>query len=241
MLDGLEAEGVGVRHVERRRGETTAQSVVLVSRDTASRALLTRPGPTLRELPAGYDWVHCDQAGYPAAQAGRARAGRLSLDDGNAVAGFVPAGVDLYVPTAEVLLRRFGAAGDGGVLALLDAARAATVEGVGAVVVTRGGEGAVALDPAGDELVVPAVDVPVESTLGAGDVFHGAMLAALALGHGFAGSVRLAVVCAGLSCRGLDGRSAIPGLAETLRLTTTTTTTSAGRPATVPATQKGRP
>jgi sugar/nucleoside kinase (ribokinase family) len=51
-------------------------------------------------------------------------------------------------------------------------------------------------------------------TLGAGDVFHGAILAALCLGKSLAEATRWANACAALSCRGLDGQSMAPRRAE---------------------------
>ena len=52
------------------------------------------------------------------------------------------------------------------------------------------------------------------STLGAGDVFHGALLAGLVQGRPLRETLELANTAAALSCRALDGRSAIPTLAE---------------------------
>jgi sugar/nucleoside kinase (ribokinase family) len=52
------------------------------------------------------------------------------------------------------------------------------------------------------------------STLGAGDVFHGALLAWLVRGEPLAEALRAANTAASLSCRALDGRSAIPTLDE---------------------------
>jgi sulfofructose kinase len=52
--------------------------------------------------------------------------------------------------------------------------------------------------------------VEVVSTLGAGDVFHGALLAAVRRGYLLPDCLAYANVVAALSCRGLDGRSAIP-------------------------------
>ena len=47
-------------------------------------------------------------------------------------------------------------------------------------------------------------------TLGAGDVFHGALLACLVRGLELRPALERANRCAALSCRALDGRSAIP-------------------------------
>jgi sulfofructose kinase len=52
------------------------------------------------------------------------------------------------------------------------------------------------------------------STLGAGDVFHGALLAYLVRGALLRDALAAANGAAALSCRALDGRSAIPTLDE---------------------------
>ena len=59
-------------------------------------------------------------------------------------------------------------------------------------------------------VVLPGFPVDAVSTLGAGDVFHGALLACLSRGLALRDSLVRANACAALSCRGLDGRSAIP-------------------------------
>ena len=77
-------------------------------------------------------------------------------------------------------------------------------------VVTRGAGGCTAY--VGDEVIdVPGERVSgVVSTLGAGDVFHGALLAARVRGLDWRNACVVANRAAALSCRALDGRSAIP-------------------------------
>jgi sugar/nucleoside kinase (ribokinase family) len=77
-------------------------------------------------------------------------------------------------------------------------------------VITRGADGCTAY--VGDERVdIPGHPVAgVVSTLGAGDVFHGALLAALVRGLDLTDALTKANAAAALSCRALDGRSAIP-------------------------------
>ena len=75
---------------------------------------------------------------------------------------------------------------------------------------TRGADGCTAYAD-GETIDVAGHPVEVVSTLGAGDVFHGALLACLA--RGLAARATRCVranACAALSCRALDGRSAIP-------------------------------
>jgi sugar/nucleoside kinase (ribokinase family) len=57
---------------------------------------------------------------------------------------------------------------------------------------------------------VDSLDDDLVSTLGAGDVFHGALLAELARDAPLADALSVANHVAALSCRALDGRSAIP-------------------------------
>jgi len=52
------------------------------------------------------------------------------------------------------------------------------------------------------------------STLGAGDVFHGALVAQLIHGYGLQEAMHRANAAASLSCRGLDGQSMIPTLTQ---------------------------
>ena len=77
-----------------------------------------------------------------------------------------------------------------------------------------GADGGTANTPAGETLDVPGFPVDVVSTLGAGDVFHGALLACLDRGLPLRDALVRANACAALSCRALDGRSAIPTIAE---------------------------
>ena len=62
----------------------------------------------------------------------------------------------------------------------------------GAVVVKRGADGAFAVGPDAEQLTVPAAEVPVVDTVGAGDAFDGALLVALSQGRPFGDAVRFA-------------------------------------------------
>lgn len=205
VIAQLEAEGVGTRFIERHGGLATAQSLILVCEEDASRVIVTRPAAVTPSVPDGFEWVHVDQAGYPALGPGPYPF-KVSVDDGNPVPGFTADGIDLYAPTVAVLTDRF----PGTVEA---AGRAARSAGATAVVATDGANGSFIFDDESTDHV-PAYAVRALSTLGAGDVFHGALLAAVALGRDLPEAVRMANACAAMSCRGLDGRSAIPSLLE---------------------------
>ena len=175
--------GVETVHIPGRMVEST----ILVHEST--RAILTESPPSFT-CPAdaleGADWVHVDHVGYDAVPA--FMKARVSVDGGFPIPELDMSRIDLYSPPAD-----------------LDDGRRAKL-----TVVTRGADGCTAYTEDG-ELDVPGR--PVEdlvSTLGAGDVFHGALLAALARGLELRQALEKANVAAALSCRALDGRSAIP-------------------------------
>jgi sugar/nucleoside kinase (ribokinase family) len=213
IIEGLVAEGIDVSGVTRAAGARSAASVIVVDRARGTRAICARPGPDVdisrgANLIDSAEWVHADHLGWSAVShlvaPTATRRPKLSIDGGNAIPGFTPAGVDLYVPTVEALQRVYGEATPDG---LLDAAMR---DGARRVVATAGAGGSYAVDSAGERAYAPARQVRVLSTLGAGDVFHGALVAAhtrdLPLGH----ALEYANTVAALSCLGLDGRSAIP-------------------------------
>jgi sulfofructose kinase len=221
VVAGLSAEGVDTSGVRRVRPARTGASVVVVDRGRGTRAICNRPAPPLeldtdqQRVLSGAAWLHVDHVGWRAVadpirltNVGRPR---VSVDAGNPIPGFMPKGVDLYVPTVQTLLRVFG---DRSPDDLLDAALA---EGARAVVATRGDAGSIAATSGGERCSAPGYPVEVVSTLGAGDVFHGALLAATIRGYALPDCLAYANAVAALSCRGLDGRSAIPTHDEAVR------------------------
>lgn len=218
VIDGLEAEGVDVSGISVAAGESTAASVVIVDRSRGTRAICNRPAPRI-DVSAGADLiaaaplVHVDHAGWePVHRAGLVTdAGRLSVDAGNPVTGFDSRGVGLYVPTVEALRRIHGES-----LSVDELLAASVAQGCLTVVATDGAHGSHALTATGERAHAPGHAVEVVSTLGAGDVFHGALVAAVVRGLPLAEQLAFANATAALSCRGLDGRSQIPYLPEVL-------------------------
>jgi sugar/nucleoside kinase (ribokinase family) len=219
VLDGLAAEGVDVSGVTVAPGVATAASVVVVDRQRGSRAICNRPAPRIdisagAELIAAAPVVHADHAGWqPVHESGLLREGQvLSVDAGNDIPGFDARGVGLYVPTVEALERLHGERPVDELLAL------ALEQGCDVVVATDGSRGSHALAADGRRAYAAAHAVEVLSTLGAGDVFHGALVAAVVRGLPVPEQLAFANVTAALSCRGLDGRSRIPQLPEVLQV-----------------------
>jgi sulfofructose kinase len=213
IVAGLEAEGVDTSAVIREPGVKTGASVIVVSRATESRAIVTRPVPPV-SFPAGsrfFDllasaaWVHVDHLGWNAVAGAGADGLKISVDAGNPIPSFSPRGVALYVPTIERLRAEYGEDLSPG-----DLLGKAVDDGASAVVATAGSEGAWVLERGGEPVHVPATPATIVSTLGAGDVYHGALLAAVAAGLPLVDAAAFAGRTAAASCAGLDGRSMIP-------------------------------
>ncbi|MGQ9732263.1 MAG: PfkB family carbohydrate kinase [Candidatus Zipacnadales bacterium] len=102
----------------------------------------------------------------------------------------------------------------------LDTCRALQELGPPTVVVTLGERGCMAVEE-DTVLCVPAFDVPVVDTTGAGDVFHGAFAYGLALGKPLAENLRFASAAAALSCRALGGRAGLATMDEVEELLAT--------------------
>lgn len=225
IRQALADEGVEVSGLRVVPGGRSASSVIVVDADTGRRAIAASGGVTVAprlgdeafERCGSAQWIHVDQAGYPAAAVLR-RAGiqtPVSLDAGNPVPGLDLAQVTLYSPN-ETALRAQLETED-----TEEALRRSLDAGARTAVVTRGAAGSLAAErddavPGGVRLVsAPVPDAgPVRSTLGAGDVFHGAILAAFSEGQPLKEALSYANAAAALSCRTLDGRTGIPRASE---------------------------
>ena len=202
---GLEQEGVDVSELAAVPGARSPQSSILVGGEGRSIVHFRGDAPVLpseraHRLCRDAAWVHVDHVGYAVTP----RAVRLSIDGGNPIDGLDLAGVALYGPTEIQLREQFGSAED------------ALAAGADLVVVTSGAGGSTAYTTDGT-IEVPGHPVEAVSTLGAGDVFHGALLAQLVRDVPLPDALAFANECAALSCRALDGRSAIPTLEEVAR------------------------
>jgi sulfofructose kinase len=221
IRDGLADEGVDVRGL-RLDATRSPVSAILVESATGLRALAPYLGDgvpivlgddDLRAC-AGATWVHVDELGIPVLAA-LETAGihtPVSVDDGTGRPVIDFDRVALYGPTAPVLAARFPAA------SLEASAEACLRAGPSLVVATLGADGSAAAQRSDGEgalhVRAPAFEVEAVSTLGAGDVFHGGLLAALLDDRPIGEALRFANAVSAMSCRALDGRSAIPSRVE---------------------------
>lgn len=220
----LHEDGVDTALLVTRDDEPTPTTVIISDEATCSRSIINHPvtgharvAPTGAMLRAAEQarYVHLDHAAFPAVAAEllpRCRAaGVLSSFDAGVevpdIEQFLPL-LDIFVATRSQLAALTGEPDPHRALALLRAA------GPPVVAATLGDEGSIGLDAGGALVVSPAFRVEVADTTGAGDVFHGAFLFALAQGWDMARTLRFANAAAALSCRAIGGRTGCPTLAQ---------------------------
>lgn len=196
----------------------TAGSVIVASREQSTRAISTRQ--PLKQQPLNLKaknlarqarWLHVDHVGVAQlTDAGLVRGTGpfISFDAGYGAEEFDASKVDLFVPTDRQIASRYPN---------LDFASALEKDSTNAgntVVATQGPVGSTAFSKETGLVFAPGFKIEVKSTLGAGDVFHGALVAQLILGHPLQEAMRRANAVAALSCRGLDAQSMIPTTTE---------------------------
>lgn len=87
-------------------------------------------------------------------------------------------------------------------------------QGVGAVVLTLGADGAKVYGSAADPMHQRSLPIEAVDTTGAGDAFNGALAWSLASGYGLEEAVRLATAAGALACRALGARASLPDREE---------------------------
>lgn len=210
----LESEGVDTRWLRVDEDFSTPRTIAIVESESDTRALIAQsyPSPQLADIPVdSSQWLHLDQVGYaPAMRAIELSQSKVnvSLDAGNPIHDLTLRRIDLYVPTISALLTRYPEQ------TVKEALQSASREGPRLVAATDGARGVWIVD-AGQLQHVPAFHVNVVSTLGAGDVFHGAILAGVLNGLPLKDAALRASAIAAISCRALDGRTGIPVKRET--------------------------
>jgi sulfofructose kinase len=210
--EGVDTSGISI-------GTTaTAGSVIVASKEHSARAISTRQpvaqaamNEAAKKLIASAQWVHVDHVGIKRldeAGISRGKGPQISFDAGYGVETFDPILVDLFVPTDRQMALRYPG------IDLAVALENDSMKAGNTVVATQGSAGSAGFSPETGLVTAPGFRVDVTSTLGAGDVFHGALVAQLTQGHPLQEAMRRANAVAALSCRGLDGQSKIPTTPE---------------------------
>jgi sulfofructose kinase len=208
----VDTSGISVGQV------ATAGSVIVASRKNSARAISTRQpvvqspiNESAKKLISSATWLHVDHVGIKQiAEAGftRGTGPQISFDAGYGVQDFDASCVDLFVPTdRQMALRHPG-------VALSIALENDSTKAGNTVVATQGSAGSSGFSPETGLVNARGFKIGVTSTLGAGDVFHGALIAQVIQGFELSEALRRANAVAALSCRGLDGQSMIPSTEE---------------------------
>ncbi|UFN51204.1 1-phosphofructokinase [Roseomonas sp. OT10] len=149
-------------------------------------------------------------------------AGRLVLLDssGKALETALAGGADVIKPNRDELAALLGRPLPDRA-SLVEAARALRAQGIGRVVVSAGGEGALFALPDATLWAVPP-KVPLTTTVGAGDAMVAGLVAALARGLSAEDTARLATACGAAAVsrppEGLPDRATIERLAAAVRI-----------------------
>ncbi|MDR0400037.1 MAG: carbohydrate kinase family protein [Treponema sp.] len=210
-------------------GTSSPYSIAISERELGTRMFIVKRGttPPLRPEDVDLDYIagakilHLetgDPASLAAAEFARKKGITVTVDAG----GFTEERVKL-IPYVDVLIasdmfyngmfkkdknapKKEGEALDAEYRENIEKLRAM---GPKVVWVTRGAAGCVGLVE-GEHIQVPTFDVPVKDTTGAGDVFHGAYIAAMLEGLPHRECARYANAVSSIKCMFVGGRTGIP-------------------------------
>ena len=210
--EGVDTSGVSVG------ATSTAGSVIVASKENSARAISTRQpvvqapiNDAAKKLIESAQWLHVDHVGIKRLGemgVSRGKGPQISFDAGYGVESFDPIAVDLFVPTDRQMALRYPG------VELAAALASDSLKAGNAVVATQGSEGSTGFSAETGLVTAYGFKVDVTSTLGAGDVFHGALVAQIIHGHHLQEAMRRANAVAALSCRGLDTQSMVPTSTE---------------------------
>ena len=210
--EGVDTSGISVGT------SATSGSVIVASKEHSERAISTRQpmvqapiNEAAKKLIRQAQWVHVDHVGITRLTElgiSRGNGPLISFDAGYGVEAFDPITVDLFVPTDRQMALRYPG------IDLAVALENDSMKAGNTVVATQGSAGSAGFSPETGLVTAPGFTVDVMSTLGAGDVFHGALVAQLIHGFSLQEAMLRANAVAALSCTGLDGQSKIPTTIE---------------------------
>lgn len=221
-LEDFERHGIACQ-VKVRKGETTALSFVLSDQETQGRSILYHPGTcsrlTVPELPmallreTGYFYLAwMDDTVLQAASVVKEAGGKVFVDADRPLPELMEhiACYDIFVASEFVYHAMFE---NGEYEANC---RRVLEMGPEAVVFTFGARGCCGVSRREGFFWINGHRVAVTDTAGAGDVFHGALLAGLVRGMKLEEAARFANAVAAIKCTRIGGRAGIPDYETTI-------------------------
>ena len=217
IQEGLMAEGVDTAFLRVSPGADSQYAFILANSGRGTRTVFWTRGTTGEvrpdEVPTGLirqaRVLHLDglmaSASLAAARLAREAGATVVLDGGTlrphsrGLAGMVD-----HLVVSETFAQAYAPG-----LSPAEAVRRLTDLGPKTAVITRGGGGSVGYD-GGGVIALPAWEVEVVDTTGAGDAYHGGYIDGLLEGLDLEGRMRFAAVVAALNCTALGGRTALP-------------------------------
>ncbi|HSB11876.1 MAG TPA: PfkB family carbohydrate kinase [Blastocatellia bacterium] len=222
QLDSIASEGVDCSRVDVVEGAETQTAFIIVDQQSGERTILWHRDERLTMTPDEVDGEavtsgrvllldgHDVEASIAAAAFAREAGVPTVLDIDNAYPRFeelLPL-IDFIVCSSNFAERVTGEADiRAGLKRLSDNTQASFVAA------TLGREGALALFK-GRYIHSPAFEIDCKDTTGAGDAFHGGFIYGLLAGLSVEGTLRFANAVAGLNCRSIGARTALPTLGE---------------------------
>ena len=220
IRDDFVYHGVDVRHLHLSEGETIF-SIVLAEAETQGRSFI---GTAAKRLPleeSALDWEYLRQAKYlhlSRMAATEIAAARFAKENGITVvfdADHYEESIFENMDLIDVFIAsEFYLPAGAGPEAYEQVCRDLMARGPRIVVITLGAKGCIGVSECGPYFEVPAFTCfPVVDTTGAGDVFHGAYIAALLRGMDAQECARFSNAVSAIKCAFPGGRSGIPDYA----------------------------
>ncbi len=224
IREDFAAEGIDTAGLVTRQHACSQTAFIAVEKGSGRRTIFWRrpSGAELRPVEVGGAWLdECRfllldglmaEASLNAARQARARGIPVMLDAGRLRPGMLEIAWECsHLVASEHFARELG--WDGVPEHFTGQAERL---GAPAVTVTLGERGSVTWAN-GDIIRVPAFQVPVADTTGAGDVFHGGYIYGLIQGWALRESIIFASAVAALKCTRVGGRAGIPTLPEVVQ------------------------
>jgi hypothetical protein len=194
---------------------TSPHSQIIVEEKSRNRTIITTGNIRVEIGEINFDitglpkFLLLDQAGYKYFHDKQLitelfRGHSIAIDGGNDIPNLELTNVNYYMPTRRKIV---DLSDDG--LNLAESLAVLVSKGAEQIIFTDGENGSYAFSQ-GKLVFASGLDLPIKSTLGAGDVFHGAFVDGIIDGLDIEKNLLRSNLCAAMACSAIDGQSGIP-------------------------------